>query len=144
MKTVSHYLPSRASAVSIILLSLLAGLAIFWVLSADVDCGAQHWSCSGFSGIALVALSIGTACALLFTALLALVSSALRRLWSRIPLLEPQGKTLRISGALVAAHIGAFGILNLLGLLPQGWLWWLGLFGLVGIGTTGQAVYIVN
>jgi hypothetical protein len=144
MNRVSHYLPSRASAISIISLSLLAGLAIFWALSADVDCGAQHWSCSGFSGIALVALPIGTGCALLFTALLALVSSALRRLWSSIPALEPQGKTLCVSGALAAAHIGAFGILNVLGLLPLGWLWWLGLFGFVGIGTTGQEVYIVN
>ncbi len=144
MNRVSYYLPSRASTVSIISLSLLAGLAIFWALSPDADCGAQHWSCSTFSGIALLALSIGSACALLFTASLALVSSALRSLWSSIPALEPKGKTLRVSGALAAAHIGAFGILNALGWLPLGWLWWLGLFGFVGMGITGGGVYIVN
>lgn len=91
MNRVSHYHPSRASAASIISLSLLAGLAIFWALSPDVDCGAQHWS-----------------------------------------------------GALAAAHIGAFGILNALGWLPLGWLWWLGLFGFVGLVTSGEGVYIVN
>jgi uncharacterized membrane protein len=144
MNQVLHYLPSRASALAIVWLSVLAGLTLFWALSADVDCGAQHWSCSSFLGIALVALSIGTACALLLTSLLALASSALRRVWSSAPALEPRGKTLRVSGALAAAHIGAFGILNALGLLPLGWLWWLGVFGFFGIGTAGHEVYIVQ
>ncbi len=144
MLSASAFTPSRQTALTVLAFAAATGTVLFSALSADINCGSQHWTCASFSGIAVVAFCIGAAFGLFLAAMLALALAAARRVWAKAPVLEPPGRTPRVVVALLLTHLGAFGAVNLLGFLPLGWLWWLGALGFLGMGGTGQAVYLVR
>ena len=140
----SSLLPSRASQFSILLLSTLSALVVFAGLSPDVNCGAGSWDCATLSGIAVVSVSLGIGFGLFLAALLVLLASAARRLWSPLPALEAKGRTAKVVVAMLLAHLLVFAALGIVGALPLGWWWWLGALGFIGIGLDGTGVYLLS
>ena len=121
--------------------SLLASLFCFGILSADHDCGAQSWDCATYSGIAVVAILAGIALGFLLTAVIVVLGWAvlLVRPLARAP--ESRSQAGRVALTLAILHPLAFGALHLIGVLPMGWVWWLGVFGAIGMHTP-DATYI--
>jgi hypothetical protein len=121
--------------------TLLASLFCFSILAADYNCGAQSWDCATYWGIAVVAISAGIALGLLLTAVIVVLgwSVLLVRPMARVP--ESRSRAGRVALTLVLLHLLAFGALHIIGVLPIGWLWWLGVFGAMGM-YTPNATYI--
>ena len=131
--------PSRTTLYLLGFFFALVTLLSFWVLSADLQCAVPEvWTCTGFGQLAVSATLAGAGIALLFTSLAVLGSGALARLLSRRLSLEPKNKTWSVTLALAVLHVAPFGLLQVLGSLPIGWVWWLGLVGAVGAASTGQ------
>lgn len=143
MTRLAPEMPSRATLKWLGAISLLLSLACFSVLSADYNCGAQSWDCASFAGIAVVALMAGLALGLPLTALVVVLGwcfVAVRPL-TRAP--EPKARAARVALTLVLLHLLAFAALEIVGVLPVGWLWWLGAFGGVGMHPSGATYVIV-
>lgn len=136
-------LPSRASQLTILLLSAPSTIVVFAGLSADVNCGAGYWGCATLRGIAVVSASLGVGFGLFLAALLVALLSVARRLWTPLPALEAKGRTSNVVMALLLAHLAVFGALSIAGALPLGWRWWLGALGFIGIGLDGTGVYLL-
>ena len=121
--------------------TIFASLFCFWIFSADYNCGAQSWDCATYPGIAVVAISAGIALGLFFTAVIVVLGWCvlLVRPVARAP--ESRARAGRVALALILLHLLAFGALNIIGILPIGWFWWLGVFGAIGMHTSG-ATYI--
>lgn len=137
------FVPSRASQLTILLLSTLSALVVFAGLSPDVDCGAGSWDCATLGGIAVVSASLGLGFGLFLAAFLVVLASVTHRLWSSLPTLEAKGRTVNVVVAVLLAHLVVFGALNIAGALPLGWWWWLGALGFIGIGLDGTGVYLM-
>jgi len=112
--------------------TLSASLFCFWILSADYNCGAQSWDCATYSGIAVVALSGGFALASLITAVIVALGWCVLLVRPLTKTLEPRSRAGRVALALLLLHQLAFGALQTIGVLPMGWIWWMGLFGAIG------------
>ncbi len=137
------FVPSRASQLTILLLSALSALIVFAGLSPDVDCGAGSWHCATLGGIAVVSASLGLGFGLFLAALLVVLASVAHRIWSALPALEAKGSATNVVVAVLLAHLVVFGALSIAGMLPLGWWWWLGALGFIGIGLDGTGVYLV-
>jgi hypothetical protein len=136
-------LPSRASQITMLLLSALSALVVFAGLSPDVNCGAGSWDCATLSGIALVSVSLGIGFGLFLAACLVFLASAARRVLSVVPAFEAKGRTTSVVVAMLLAQLAVFGAINLSGTLPLGWWWWLGALGFIGIGLDRTGVYLL-
>ncbi len=122
--------------------TFLASLFCFSILSVDHDCGAQSWDCATYSGIAVVAISAGFSIGLLLTAVIVALGRSLLlvRPVARAP--EPRSRAGRVALTLLLLHLLAFGALRIIGVLPMGWIWWLGAFGAIGMHTP-EATYML-
>ena len=112
--------------------ALLASLFCLWILSADYSCGAKSWDCATFSGITVVAVSTGIALGLLLTGVIVVLGWGvlLVRPLARAP--EPRSRAGRVALTFIILHQLSFGALQIIGVLPMGWIWWLGVFGAIG------------
>lgn len=144
MRLIDPLLPSRRSLLSCTSLTVVAGLIVFAGLSPDVHCGAGSWSCATLSGVAVVAALFGIGFGLAITALLVLLLSGLNRIWSSLPTLEVRSRVWSVAFGLLLAHLGVFAVLNVLGLLPPDWPWWLGSLGVLGVVPGGTQVYLIQ
>ena len=124
--------------------TLLASLFCFWILSADYDCGAQSWDCATYSGIAVVAISAGIALGLLFTAVVVVLGWCVLLVRPLVKAPEPRSRAGRIALTFVLLHLLAFGALHVVGVLPMGWFWWLGVFGAIGMHTPDATYTFVS
>lgn len=121
---------------------LLASVVCLQVFSADYNCGAQSWDCATLAGIALTSVLAGLALGLFLTAAVVLLG------WCCL-LLRPSARTpetISRSGpvvvTLVILHLLVVGVMQVVGTLPLGWIWWLGVFGAVGMRPPGT-LYII-
>lgn len=96
------------------------------------------------SGVAVVSAIFGVGFGLGSTALLVLLLSGLSRIWSSLPTLEVHGRVWPVAFVLLLAHLGVFAVLNVLGLLPPDWPWWLGSLGALGVVPSGTQVYLIQ
>ncbi len=135
-------MPSSATLKWLVATGLLASLLCFAVFSADYNCGAQSWDCATFAGIALVSVITGLALGLLVTAGVVLLGWCylLVRPAGRAP--ESKSRAAAVAFSLVVVHVLVFGVMQLIGTLPLGWVWWLGAFGAIGMHPAGS-VYLV-
>jgi hypothetical protein len=122
---------SRSTAIFLSASSVFASLGWFLVLSADADCGSQDWSCRTLGGIAVVAIIIGTACALIFTSFAVMLGRLLQVFVPMAKVLEPGPRAIKVATLLGISHFVLFAFLGLLELLPVGASWWQGIFGLL-------------
>lgn len=136
-------MPSRATFKWLAATTLLASLACFLLLSADIDCGAQSWDCATYSGIVLVSFVAGLGLGLFLTAGVILLGWAYLLFLPSARTPETKSRSGVVSAKLMALHILTFGVMQVIGTLPMGWIWWLGVFGAIGMHPPGS-VYIVN
>ena len=134
--------PSRRTFITLVASTAISSLICFGLLSADVDCGSQHWSCKTLVGIGVVSVGLGCACGLLLTSFAVFFGRALQIAIPRAKGLEPPAKALRITVLFAALHVVAFGILGAIGWLPFGSHWWLGAFGLFVQEPQGVILYV--
>ena len=113
--------------------TVLASLSWFWNLSADYNCGAQSWDCASFLGIAVVAIMQGLAYGLLLSAVIVILGWCLLLVRPSVKAPEVKSRAGNVALTLMLLHLLAFGALNIIGVLPLGWTWWLGVFGAVGM-----------
>lgn len=135
---------SRGTAIFLIACSVLASLLCFFVLSADANCAAQDWSCRTLGGIAVVAIVLGTACALIFTAFAVMLGRLLQVAVPTARMLEPAPNAMKVAILLGISHFVIFAVLELLGLLPTKAPWWHGVFGLFAQEPSGAVIYMPN
>ena len=131
---------SRSTAIFLGASSVFASLVCFLVLSADVDCGAQDWSCRTLGGIAVVAIGLGTACALIFTSLAVMLGRLLQVVVPAAKVLEPAPKAIKVATLLAISHFVLFALLGRLELLPVGASWWHGIFSLLTQAPSGVVI----
>lgn len=136
-------MPSRTTLKWLVAITLVASLFCFSVLAADADCGAQSWDCATFSGIAVVAVSAGLALGLFLTAVIVVLGWGVLLVlpMARVP--EPRARAGRVALTLLFLHLLAFGALRVIGVLPMGWVWWLGAFGAMGMHSPGSTYMFV-
>jgi hypothetical protein len=127
----SNLRPSKSSFAVLLTLAAVASVGCFWATSADVDCGIDRVVCGALIGAAGVAWVAGFGFGALLTSVLVLTSLAISWIHGRAKVLESGRKAWLISGVLIASHFFAFGLLGLLGVLPVGWEWWHGAFGVL-------------
>jgi hypothetical protein len=123
--------------------TLLACLLCFPIFAGDYDCGAQSWDCTTYFGIAVVTVTAGLVLGLLLTAVIVVLGWIV--LWVRplAPVPEPRSRAARVALTLMLLHLMAFGALHAMGVLPIGWLWWLGVFGATGMDASGTTYIFV-
>ena len=136
-------MPSRTTFKWLIATTLLASLACFLLLSQDVDCGAQSWDCATHSGVALVSLIAGLGLGSFLTAAVVILGWGYLLMRPSACTPETKSRSASISAKLFAVHLLFFGVMQVMGTLPMGWIWWLGMFGVIGMHPSGS-VYIVN
>ncbi len=134
--------PSRITLTWLVASTVIASLVCFSLLSADVDCGSQHWSCRTFGGIGIVAVAMGIACGLLFTSFVVLLGRLVQIVIPRAPALEPSKSGLKVAVTLAAIHFIVFAFMSLSGLLPIDSPGWLGIAGLFTSEPQGTNVYM--
>ncbi|MTW11091.1 hypothetical protein GM658_10800 [Pseudoduganella eburnea] len=133
---------SRITGIFLSASSVLASLLCFFVLSADASCGAQDWSCRTLAGVAVVAIVVGTACALIFTSFAVILGRLLQVAVPAAKVLEPAPRAIKVAALLSIAHFVLFAVLGLLGLLPVGAAWWQGVFSLLSQEPRGTVIYV--
>jgi hypothetical protein len=137
-------MPSRRTLISLVASTAFCGFFCFWFLSADVDCGSQHWTCKTPVGIGLVAVGVGFALGLLLTSFTVALGRLLQVIFPSAKGIEPPGKALRIIVLFGVLHVASFGILGAIGWLPRGAHWWLGAFKFFAEEPQGVIVYVPN
>lgn len=135
-------MPSHATLKCLAASTLLASLVCFGLLAENHGCGAQSWDCASYAGITVVAIAAGLALGLLLTAVVVLLGWCLLVLRPSARAPEARSRAGRVALQLVALHLLAFGGLQAISVLPLGWVWWLGVFGAVGMHPAGS-VYLV-
>ena len=135
-------MPSHTTSKWLAATVLLASLVCFYLFSADYDCGAQSWDCATLPGIALVSVVAGLGLGLFLTAGVVLLGWCylLVRPSARAP--ETKSRSGLVAVNLAVLHLLVFGLMQIIGTLPLGWVWWLGAFGAVGMHPPGS-VYIL-
>jgi hypothetical protein len=135
-------MPSRLTLKWLAACILLASLICFQLFAANLNCGAQSWDCATLPGIALVSMIAGVGLGLFLTASVVLIGwcSLFFRPSARSP--ETKSRSVLVAFNLVVLHLLAFGLMQVVGTLPLGWLWWLGVFGAVGIHPAGSEYLI--
>ena len=136
-------MPSQTTFKWLAATSLFASLFCFSVLLADYDCGAQSWDCATYSGITMVAIAEGIALGFLMTAVIVLLGWGLLLVRPSAKVPEPRSRAGRVALTLMLLHLFAFGALDFIGVLPLGWIWWLGAFGAIGMHAPGTTYLLV-
>jgi hypothetical protein len=135
-------MPSNATLKWLAATVLLSSLLCFSVRSADYNCGAQSWSCATLAGIALVSVIAGLGLGLLLTAMVVLAGWCYLFVRPSAGAPETKSRSLPVALKLAAMHLLVFGAMQGIGVLPLGWIWWLGAFGAAGMHPPG-GVYII-
>lgn len=117
--------------------SLLASLACFHIFSADHNCGAQSWDCATLPGIALASVVTGLGLGLFLTAGVVLLGWCYIFVKPSAPAPESNSRAGLVAVNLVILHLLVSGFMEVIGILPLGWVWWLGAFGAVGMHPPG-------
>lgn len=135
-------MPSSATLKWLAALVLLAILACLQVLAADYNCGAQSWDCATLWGIATVSALGGLGLGLFLTAAVVLLGKCYLRVRPSVRSPEPKERAVGVAFKLAVAHVVVFGLMQFIGVLPLGWVWWLGVFGALGTYAPGT-VYVI-
>lgn len=135
-------MPSSTTLKWLAATAVFTSLICFSQLSADHNCGAQSWDCATFAGIALVSIIAGLGLGLLLTAMVVLAGWCYLLVHPSAAAPETKSRSLPMALALVAMHLLVFGVMAGIGVLPLGWIWWLGAFGAVGMHPSGT-VYLI-
>lgn len=126
-------MPSRATFKWLGDPSLLASLFCFSSLAADSNCGARSWDGATYLGIAIVAVPAGIALGLLLTAAIIVLGWSILLVRPLAITPEPRQRAGRVSLTLLLLHLLTFYALDIIGILPMGWIWWLGALGATGM-----------
>jgi hypothetical protein len=135
-------MPSRATLQWLAATALPSSLVCFVLLAADYNCGAQSWDCATFAGIAVVSVVWGLGIGLLLTAGVVLLGWCYLLFRPSKRPLEGKSRSVTVAFSLAVMHLLVFGVMQVMGTLPLGWIWWLGAFGAIGMHPAGTGYFV--